>query len=186
MIDAVGFTAATFGRSAPATVLARFAPEAREVFAGRVLEGGWYPLAAFVSYLVTARQTLAPSEREFYRRQGRYAGERQRSFIASMISVPETAMRMAPTIWRMYYDVGRLVVVGDSPATAACQIHGFPTTPELCERFRGSWEGASATPDRPTEATETLCTLRGDPYCEIRVTDVEVHPGHDGTERPGD
>jgi hypothetical protein len=125
----------------------------------------------FVSYLRTARRVLCPEDAGFYRRQGRFAGSRQKgSFLGTMAASPERLMVMAPTIWRMYYDVGRLVVVGDTPATAACQLHDFPTTPELCERFLGTWEGVASTPERPARAEETRCLLRGDRFCQFRVS----------------
>jgi hypothetical protein len=68
----------------------------------------------------------------------------------------------------MFYDCGSLVVSGEGD-DAVGQIHDFPTTSELCERFCGSWEAVASTPEREAHATETRCVLRGDPYCEFRV-----------------
>jgi len=169
LIDAMGFVRETFGEAAPALVAAELEPSLRAVFEGSIRPTGWYPLEAFVTYLTTARLLLAPEDEHFFRRQGRYAGQRQRTTtLKVMVDTVETMARMAPTIWRMFYDVGRLVVVRDAEGPRG-QIHGFPATPDLCERFLGIWEGLSSTPQQPLVAEERLCVRRGDPCCEIRL-----------------
>ena len=72
----------------------------------------------------------------------------------------------------MFYDVGSLVPVGGGVG----QIRDFPTTPELCERFMGVWEGIASTPERPIIATETQCRLRGDPCCELTMSTPDGRP----------
>jgi hypothetical protein len=86
-----------------------------------------------------------------------------------MVATPEMRVKMASTVWRMYYDVGRLEVVGDRPDTAAGRIHDFPTTPELCERFRGIWEGIASSAEHAVVARETHCVGRGDPFCAFQL-----------------
>jgi len=171
LLDAIGFVREAYGASALEHVAARMPEPELSCFRGSIREVAWYPLDALVAFLRTAQATLAPGDSGFCRRQGHYAAQRQReAFLAVMVATPEARAMTAPTIWRMFYDTGRLVVVGGDPTTARGQIHAFPTTPELCERFRGIWEGMVSTADRPASATETRCVLRGDAFCEFEVS----------------
>jgi len=169
LIDGVGFVRDTFGADAPARVFDGLPAEARGVFHHGIREQDWYPIPVFVAYLVAAKRILAPKDDAFYRRQGRYAGERQKSFLGAMASSLQTQRMMAPTIWRMYFDVGRLVVVEAVPGQPTCQIHDFPTTQELCERLLGAWEGVVSAPGRPAAVREIRCALRGAPCCEVAI-----------------
>jgi hypothetical protein len=167
LIDAVGFVRESFGDQALARVSAELEPAVRAVFEGTIRPTAWYELDDFLGYLLTARRVLAPQDEDFFRRQGRYAGRYQRSaHLGIMVDSLETMAKMAPTIWRMFYDVGRLVAVDGSRGRVG-QIHDFPATPELCQRFLGIWEGLASTPERTMVAEETLCVRRGDPCCEI-------------------
>ena len=153
------------------TVLSQLAGPDQVVFRGSIREVEWYPLEALVAFLRTAKAALAPEDPAFFERQGRFAAQRQKeALLGVMVTTPEARMMTAPTIWHMFYDVGRLVVCGDDPVTAVSRIHDFPTTPELCGRFRGIWEGMASTTERPAVATETRCVLRGDPFCEFTVS----------------
>jgi hypothetical protein len=103
------------------------------------------------------------------RRQGRFAGERQKEeLLGPLVESSETRARLAPTVWRMFYDVGRLEVVVDAQGPAS-RIHGFPATAESCARFLGIWEGIASSPGSPAVAEETRCVRQGDAFCEIRV-----------------
>jgi hypothetical protein len=86
-----------------------------------------------------------------------------------MAATVESRARFAPTMWKLFYDSGRLEVVGESPETTVGRILDFPVTPELCDRFCGIWEGIAATPGRGARAEETRCVRRGDPFCEFKV-----------------
>ncbi|HJS57462.1 MAG TPA: hypothetical protein VKA01_05100 [Vicinamibacteria bacterium] len=171
LLDAIDFVHESYGASALEHVVARLAEPALSCFRGSIREVAWYPLDALVAFLRTAQATLAPGDSGFCRRQGRYAAQRQReAFLGVMVATAESRAMTAPTIWRMFYDTGHLVVAGGDPARARGQIHAFPTTPELCERFRGIWEGMVSTLDQPASATETRCVLRGDAFCEFEVS----------------
>jgi hypothetical protein len=163
----VGFVQEAQGEAGLAGVRAELHPDLRASFGETLRESEWYPLSQLVAFLAAAKRAVAPGDAEFYRKQGRYAGGRQKTFLGAMVS-PEARAKLASTVWRMFFDVGTLTVVGEGEE-AASQIHGFPTTPELCQRFLGSWEGVASTPDHEAVATEARCVLRGDGYCEFRV-----------------
>lgn len=173
LLDAEAFVRDGYGADAVERVFAALDEESRAVFSRPPHGHDWYPLEALRSYLVTAKAAVAPDETDFYRRQGRFAAERRkRGPLQSMVATPELRMRLARTVWRMFYDGGRLEVVGDLADTAVARIHGFPARPELCERFRGIWEGLAGPGAR---AEEARCVLRGDPFCELHV--VYPRPG---------
>ena len=137
---------------------------------GRIQESGWYPLEVLESFLATARQVLDPASPDFFRRQGRFAAEQRRAGpLSVMVATRALRMRMARVVFRMFYDVGSLEVVGASPETARARIHGFPATALLCERFCGIWEGMESGEGVSVRAEETTCVRRGDAYCEIHV-----------------
>jgi hypothetical protein len=167
LIDVMDFVRDAGGEPGLRATRAHLDPEARATFNGTLRESEWYPLEHLVSYLRAAKKALAPEEPGFYRRLGRFSGTRQKAYLGSMIS-PDARARLAGTIWRLFYDVGSVVISGEGEDSVG-QVHDFPTTPELCERFLGSWEAASSTPEHEAHAVETRCVLRGDPYCEFKV-----------------
>lgn len=171
LIDALAFVRESYGAEAVEKAVARLGAPEQARFQSAFREVEWYPLEALVAFLRAAKALLAPDDASFFERQGRYAAQRQKNaFLSVMVGTPEARMLTAPTIWRMFYDVGRLEVVGDDPAAAISRILDFPTTPELCQRFRGIWEGLASTAARPAVATEPRCVLRGDPFCEFVVS----------------
>jgi len=176
LIDALDFVRQSYGESGLSKVLAQLPPATRTLFGGTLRESEWYSLGELVSFLVTAKGTLARDDSGFYRAQGFHAGQRQKaSFLGVMVATPEAREKTAATIWRMFYDVGRLLVVGTGPGGAS-QIHDFPTTPELCERFAGIWEGIIGGQEHKAVAIHTRCVLRGDDCCEFRVDPVSPTP----------
>jgi hypothetical protein len=176
LIDALDFVRQSHGEAALSQVFTGLAPDTRAIFSSALRESEWYPLDQLVSFLVTAKRRLARDDRDFYRAQGYYAGQRQKaSFLGVMVATPEAREKTAATIWRMFYDVGRLLVVGTGPGGAS-QIHDFPTTPELCERFAGIWEGIIGDEEHKAVAIHTRCVLRGDECCEFRVDPVSPTP----------
>jgi hypothetical protein len=172
LVEALSFVRENYGPEALERVLAALAPEARSSLAATIRETGWYPLQVLVDYLRTACRVLEAEPVEFCRREGRFTAQRQRSgFLGPLVTSAAIRMRMAPTTWRMFYDVGRLEVSGDNPETAVGRIHDFPATIESCARFLGIWEGIVGSADRPVVAEEARCVRRGDAYCEIHIRD---------------
>jgi len=169
LIDAIGFVREYYGAAGIGRVEAAVDAELRALLEGVLRADDWYPLAALVSYLAVAHRELAPFDDDFYHRQGFYTGQQQRAhYLGMMVATPELRAKMAPTVWRMFYDVGHLVVAGQG-REACGQIHDFPTTPALCQRFLGIWEGIASEPGVVVKASEGRCVLRGDPYCEFNV-----------------
>jgi hypothetical protein len=180
--DAMAFVREGHGAEAAERVLQAVDPDVRGALAD-LRDVEWYDLGLLQRFLVTAGTLLAGNDEDFYRRQGFFAGQRQKAaFIGPMVSEPEVRMKMAPTVWRMFYDVGRLVVTGQTAREATGQIWDFPATRELCARFRGIWEGIISEGVRRV-AEERRCVRRGDPCCELYV-----HPppagGGPGDPRP--
>lgn len=170
---ALDFVRESWGEAAVHRVVAELPPAARAVCGALIQGSEWYPLEHFVALLRTAQRCCAPDDPSFFRRQGLYAGRREKAhYLGVMVATPEVIVKTAPTIWRMFYDVGSLVPVGGGVG----QIRDFPTTPELCERFMGVWEGIASTPERPIIATETQCRLRGDPCCELTMSTPDGRP----------
>jgi hypothetical protein len=176
LIDALAFVRENYGVEVLERVLAGLHAEASANFAASIREAGWYPLESLVDYLKTASQVLRVEPVEFCRSEGRFTAQRQRSgFLGPLVASAAMRMRMAPITWRMFYDVGRLEVVGaDSPGTAVGRIHDFPATIESCARFLGIWEGIAGSAERAVVAEEARCVRHGDAYCEIRVRDAAM------------
>jgi hypothetical protein len=173
LADALLFVRESWGEAGLHRVVAELPAEAQAVCGGVIHDSDWYPLDHFVLFLQTARRLLAPDDPEFFRRQGLRAGQRQKAvYLGVMVATPELIAKTAPTIWRMFYDTGRLVALGQGVG----QIRDFPTTPELCQRFLGIWEGIISTPDNPVAVKETRCRLRGDDCCEMTLLTPDGRP----------
>jgi hypothetical protein len=172
LADTLEFVRETCGEDALDRLFASLEPAARGVLAGRLREAEWYPLDLLPSLLRSARDLFAPDDEDFYRRAGFYGAQREKAtYLGVMVSSPEVIDQTAATVWRLFYDVGRL----DMTAGLG-RIYGFPTTPELCRRFAGVWEGIGSTPDLRLTATETCCVLRGGEYCEFRLALPDGRP----------
>jgi hypothetical protein len=164
--DAQAFVIETHGPGADVRVLEALPEEARRVMGRPIRELDWYPLEALERYLVVARRLLEPDSPDFFRRQGRFAASRRKGGpLIEMVATPVLRMKLAPTVFRIFYDTGRLEVVGLTPETAAGHLYDFPASEALCERFCGIWEGMGDG----QEAVEAMCVRRGDPYCEFRL-----------------
>src|SRR5262249_59248984 len=169
--DALAFVRERYGPEAVARVRKALPPKTKTVFQHSIREVSWYPLEALSAFLVTAREVLDPGARDFFRAAGFYGAQRQKKGpLNSMVRTYELRVKLVRMVWRMFYDVGRVEVVGRTKADIVTRIHDFPATPELCERFVGIWEGMASTDAERARAVETRCKLRGDPYCELRLT----------------
>ena len=167
LLDVEAFVRETHGPVAVERVREALGEPLRVMFRRSIREADWYPLDVLKSYLTTAKALLEPGSSDFFRREGHFAAQRRRQGpLEPMVGTPERRAHFARVVWHMFYDTGWLEVVGDSPETAFARIHGFPASPELCERFRGIWEGMAGGPFR---AEEWRCVLRGDPYCELHL-----------------
>jgi hypothetical protein len=100
---------------------------------------------------------------------GRFAGRRDRDMrFGVMLADPKISAKMGPTLWRAYFDKGRVEIVDRGALGATVRIHAFPTHRVLCQRIAGSLEGQQG--DFAATAEEKACVLHGDPHCEFRVT----------------
>ncbi len=134
-------------------------------------EAEWAPLRDLAAYCEAAQKLLAPADGQFYRKLGRFTGryEQQHGGFAPMTVDPQTAMRLAPTIWRALYDSGSLEILPTLPREAVARIRNFKTSRALCQTNCGAVEGLMGTDEHPVEVEETRCVLDGNPCCEMRV-----------------
>ena len=161
-LNSIDFVRETFGPSAHARVVAALPPERCGPFLGPLREASWKPVVDLVAYMETAQRLLAPDDGDFHRKMGRFAGRRDRETRAFgvMLADPRTSAKMAPTLWRAYFDKGRLEIADRGPVGATVRIHGFPTHRVLCQRIAGSLEGQQA--DFAAIAEEKACVLDGE------------------------
>ena len=177
LIDAVLFVRQAHGRDAHDRVLEALGNDVPDAFRSELREPSWYPLDALTAYLRAAQRRLAPDNPRFFREQGFFAARREKAtFLGPMVATAENRARLAPTAWRLFYDTGRLEVIGEPSGEERGRVHDFPTTPELCERFCGIWEGMASTAAQRARAQHPRCVLRGDPYCDFLVVYEPVGP----------
>jgi hypothetical protein len=169
-LNSVDFVRETFGPSAHARVMMELPAERCGPFLGSLREASWKPVVDLVAYMETAHRLLAPDDADFHRKMGRFAGRRDRETRAFgvMLSDPTTSAKMAPKLWRAYFDKGRLEISDRGPAGATVRIHNFPTQRVICQRIAGSLEGQQG--NFAAVAEEKACVLDGDRHCEFRVT----------------
>lgn len=168
LINAIGFVRERFGEDGHRKVRHALA----QPFPQPLREASWVPLDLLVSYSERAKELLAPGEEDFFRGLGLYAGQNDRKGRAMgvMVADLETATKMAPTLWRQFFDSGELQVAERRPEGAILRIVDFPTTRSLCERITGSLEGLLTGAAGAVLVQKTLCVLDGSPYCEYRLS----------------
>ncbi len=171
LLNAVAFVRDAYGSGAHDRVIASLPARHCGRLLGTLRDASWEPAEDLVAYMEAARALLAPDEPTFFRRLGRFAGERERNAqgYRPMVADPSTAMRLAPVIWSSFYDEGRLEVVVSGPREATTHIHGFRVSRVLCERTCGSWEGLASTETLEARVSEVACAVEGAPACEMRV-----------------
>jgi hypothetical protein len=166
----VAFVRHAFGAPAHEAALARLSAEAAAAFED-LREGSWKPLRHLAAYIESARRQFAPRDPEFYRRLGFFVGqlERRQGGFAPMVVTPEVAARMCGLVWRALYDAGRLESSVEG-GVLTLRIFDFPAGPATCGTTRGAIEGLGTGDERGARAEETACRLRGDHWCEFRVS----------------
>jgi hypothetical protein len=169
LVNTIEYVSERFGTDAHARVVGAL-PAARAPRA-RPSDAAWDPLEDLVAYMEAAQRLLAPDDAEFFRKLGYFAGCRDRATraISVMVADLDTAMRMAPVIWRSFLDVGRLEVVAYAATGATLRLSDVPARPSVCQRVMGSIAGLLAVAAPGIRVAETACTSRGDPHCELRL-----------------
>lgn len=171
VLNTTAFVRETFGAAAHDHVVAGLAPDPRRTFLLTPREAGWYPLLDVVAYMEAAQRLLAPDDAGFHRRLGAFSGERDRNSggFSRMAPDPATAMRMAPMIWRAFYDAGRLVPEHRTPNLGIGVVHEFPAYPAHCQRICGAWGVLLSFPAAPAQVSEPSCAALGQAHCEFHV-----------------
>lgn len=168
ILSTVAFVEARFGRGANQRVLERLSPECARTFVVTVRESQRGPIEHVLAYMQVAQELLAPGEEGFFRQMGSFAGQahRDNSAFAVMVTDRETAARMAPVFWRTLVDEGRMEVARPDAGTIVFRLMEFRSNAAFCERALGSVEALL----RASNGEHTACVLRGDGYCEFKVS----------------
>jgi hypothetical protein len=170
-VYAFRFVRESHGGAAHDRVLKRLDPRHWGTLLRPVREASWEPVEDLVAYMEAARELLAPGDASFYRRLGAFSGrlEREAAGFEPLVADPSTAVRMAPTTWRSFYDQGHVEVKTDGPLDARVRIFGFPASEALCERRVGAWASMASSATLIASAEELVCARDGSPFCEVRV-----------------
>jgi hypothetical protein len=171
LLATMRFVRTNYGDASHERVLAALPEASRRRFGPRLRESAWLPLRDLATYSAAAQSLLAPNDPEFFRRLGRFVGTfyREHGGFAPMVAVRKTAIRLAPTLWRMLYDAGAMEIVQRGQEEAVIRILGMRTSKPLCETNCGAVEGAVGSASDPLRVEETACVLDGSPWCEMRL-----------------
>jgi hypothetical protein len=169
VLNSIAFIRERFGPEAHDKVLAALPRQHAGTFLGPLYEGAWKPLEDLLAYMETARKVLAPRKAHFYQSMGEFAGERDRKSTAFSIMLADfdTAARMAPLLWRSFFDAGRLEVIEKHASGATLRVYDGPASAALCERVTGSLAGQTGDPTVRVE--QVACRVDGRPYCEFQM-----------------
>lgn len=170
-LGTVQFVKESYGPEAHERVVAALPARHRSSFLVPLRDAAWRPLGDLAIYAGTAGRLLAPDDAGFFRRLGHFTGryERLHGGFLSMVADPETAMRMAPKVWRSLYDKGRMEFVATGEREGIIRVHGFRTTRELCEANCGAIEGLCSNESVVARVEKTACILAGSAHCEMRI-----------------
>lgn len=172
LLNTVRFVVESYGEEAHRRVLAAASDAVRSAFSGPVRESSWTPLDAIVAYMVTAQRLLAPADPGFHRRMGRFSGGLSRVVggFLPMVVDRTTAIRMAGTLFRSFYDRGRVEVIAAGPESALVRLHDFPAEKAHCERFCGALEALIGSDTFPLVMQERRCAADGHECCEMSAS----------------
>lgn len=167
LFNTIAFLRARYGPDAHERVLDSVPPECAASFQGPLTEGGLRPLVHLLTYMEKAKALCGPSDPDFFRQMGLFAGAKHRddSNFSFMLSDRETAQRMLKVIWRSFFDEGYAEPVEKTQRSFTFRVVGFRGSSSLCERL----VGAAQAQLRGVGAEHRACVFRGDPHCEFSV-----------------
>jgi hypothetical protein len=171
ILNSVAYVKDRFGPEGHERVLEALPAERRMIFLREIRDATWEPLDDLISYTEVAHELLAPKDPQFHWKMGSHSGRqaRLRGGFQPMVEDPETAMRLGPVLWRSFVDTGRFEFIVKGKKEGVIRIHGFPSTPALCQRMCGSWEELLGSAKHPATIEKTACIQDGSPFCEMHV-----------------
>ena len=171
LIHTVRFVDERFGADAHGEVVATLPAASVTALSSHLRDSSWVPVTHLVAYMEGAKALFAPEDATFFRRVGFYSGQlgRTEGGFGPMVATPETANRLASTLWRAFFDTGRLVIESVARKSAVLRVHDFPTSRTLCQRIEGSMAGLLSSEAREVHVEQSACVVDGSPYCEMRA-----------------
>ena len=168
ILATVAFIEDRFGREAHEGVMGRLSPECARTFLTTARESQRGPLEHVFAYMQVAHELLAPGDEDFFRQMGSFGGQihRDRSAYGVMVADRETGARMAPTVWRSFFDEGELEIARQEASLLVLRVTGFTSRASFCQRILGS----AAALFRASKAEHTACVLRGDAWCDFTLS----------------
>jgi hypothetical protein len=170
-IHTIRFVEETFGADAHHKIVATLPASAASALTGVLREASWMPVAHLVAYMEAAKALCAPENATFFRRVGYYSGclARTQGGFGPMVATPETANRLASTMWRAFFDAGRLAIEVPGPKAAVGRLCDFPTSRTLCQRIEGAVAGLLRSEAGVAHVEHIACAADGSPHCELHV-----------------
>ena len=167
----VQFVIETYGRKRLAEVFAVCSAETREDFEAQVLVSAWYPVEHFEDFVVAADRLLGKGDLQLAAEMGRFSASYGVNVVYKLvmrIGTPEFAMRKGSAFWGRYYNSGRMEMVSLGKGHGAYRLYDFGYMSDVfCIRISGWMERfTELTGVDSVRVEHTLCTRRGDPYCE--------------------
>jgi predicted hydrocarbon binding protein len=148
-----------------------------ETFSTRIKKTAWYPYQSFTDFLVSLDCEAGGGDAVFCRRLGAEAGVRDLNTIFRIyraVASPERLIRSCANVWESYYrGAGRMEAVEWKPEETVVRIYDFPQMHGHHCRLMEGWMIAAMEligVEVSTDAAETKCTSRGDPYHEFRCS----------------
>jgi hypothetical protein len=169
-----------FGAEAFGKILGLLPREHRAVIAGRVAMESWQPFAAWVALSETIDRTFGTGDLSLCRELGRWSAEKDlgtmyRPIVAAGNTSVLSIVRLAPELWGLYYDSGRvelqnLQIDPERPGSFELVVIDF-AEPHLvhCLRIAGWLEGALDLAGTVAEVEIIACRARGDLECRTKV-----------------
>lgn len=172
------FVRSRFGDDAWGEVLYRLKPGAREIFTRPVLASGWYPYTTYVEAVKIVVECFLGGDIQRAREIGAYNLESSLNTIYRAlykVGSPAFLMRMSATLWRSYFNVGRMVVEKAGRGFAIARIENFVPPAEVCcwhiiGSMVRSLEFSGASSVKPVH---TDCPLKGDLFMRYEARWIE-------------
>jgi hypothetical protein len=149
-------------------------PSTQAIFAEPIRILKWYPYEGYVGFLRTLQRDLGGGDRNYCRKLGAVAGERDLGTIFKIyraIASAERLIRACNKIWPSYYrDAGKMDAISWEPENTVLRITDFKQMdPTHCRLMEGWMIATMAQIGLKVndEAGETVCMSRGGQYHEF-------------------
>ena len=146
--------------------------EGREISDKEIKEYEWYSHHLFKSFVFASARVFDTTPGEIATRLGTQTAKDLGflRFFVKFTQTPEKIVHKSAEIWSQYHRIGKLRVVESKERRIVLRLTEYFGGPYFCNGLVSNIKGILEYTAKNVNVEESMCTSRGDPYCEFVIT----------------